>query len=50
MYSDWIDACDEVAKEAAEQEAEDRQFSSYGTRAEGAGPVPAPIEEDVEYP
>ena len=36
MYSDWIDACDEVAKEAAVADAEDRRFSNYGTRPEAS--------------
>lgn len=30
VYSDWIDACEQVAKEAAETDAKDREFSSYG--------------------
>ena len=32
VYSDWIDACENVAQEAAAQEAEDdRKFSDYAT-------------------
>ena len=35
VYSDWVDACEDVAQEAAAAEvaerAEDRRFSSYGT-------------------
>lgn len=30
VYSDWIDACEQVAKEAAESDAKDKEFSSYG--------------------
>ena len=33
VYSDWIDACENVAQEAAgEGEEEDRAFSSYASR------------------
>ncbi|ETI23103.1 hypothetical protein G647_04899 [Cladophialophora carrionii CBS 160.54] len=58
VYSDWVDACEEVAKQAAEEEAEDAKFSSYatGTGAARAG-VPAGSggggaddeEDDAEY-
>jgi len=37
VYSDWIDACDEVAREAAEAEADDRKFSTYGTAGQASG-------------
>jgi transcription elongation factor Elf1 len=44
VYSDWIDACEDVAQEAAAAEAaesaKDREFSSYatgGTAGAGAG-------------
>ncbi|OAP56725.1 hypothetical protein AYL99_08837 [Fonsecaea erecta] len=39
VYSDWIDACEDVAKEAATHEAEeDAKFSSYATSGRaGAG-------------
>jgi transcription elongation factor Elf1 len=36
VYSDWIDACENVAQEAAAQEAEDRKFSDYATAKPGA--------------
>lgn len=36
VYSDWIDACESVAQEAATAEAEDRKFSTYGTTATAA--------------
>lgn len=35
VYSDWIDACENVAQEAAADEAEDRRFSAYGTSTGG---------------
>lgn len=31
VYSDWIDACENVAQEAAAEEAADRNFSDYAT-------------------
>lgn len=37
VYSDWVDACENVAQEAAAQEEEDRNFSSYATQSRGAG-------------
>ena len=42
VYSDWIDACEDVAEQSAAKEAEetakDREFSSYATAgASGAG-------------
>ena len=36
VYSDWIDACEDVAKDAADEEAEDARFSSYAAAAPGA--------------
>ena len=36
VYSDWIDACEAVAKEDADELAEDRRFSNYGTSREAA--------------
>lgn len=43
VYSDWIDACEAVARENADGEggeadadAEDRRFSAYGTSKEAA--------------
>lgn len=48
VYSDWIDACEEVAQEAAaDQEApneEDKAFSSYATDR----PRPAATADDRE--
>ena len=41
VYSDWVDACEEVAKNAADEEAEDAKFSSYGTGS-GAARAGAP--------
>ena len=32
VYSDWIDACEAVAREGAEADEEDRRFSTYGTQ------------------
>lgn len=31
VYSDWIDACENVAQEAAAEEAADKNFSDYAT-------------------
>lgn len=46
VYSDWIDACEDVAKEAAEHEAtesaRDREFSDYATARVGE-------DEDDDY-
>lgn len=46
VYSDWIDACDEVAREAAEQDADDRKFSSYGARPEGGARAGAEADDE----
>ena len=35
VYSDWIDACDTVAKEAADPPAADDGFNSYQDLASG---------------
>ena len=35
VYSDWIDACDTVAKEAADTSTADDGFKSYGDLAAG---------------
>ena len=35
VYSDWIDACDSVAKEAADAPAADDGFNSYQDLAAG---------------
>ena len=35
VYSDWIDACDTVAKEAADITTADDGFNSYGDLAAG---------------
>ena len=35
VYSDWIDACDSVAKEAADAPATDDGFNSYQDLAAG---------------
>ena len=37
VYSDWIDACDTVAKEAADTTTADDGFNSYGDLAAGNG-------------
>ncbi|KIX91983.1 uncharacterized protein Z520_12310 [Fonsecaea multimorphosa CBS 102226] len=38
VYSDWIDACENVAQDAASKEAEDdAKFSSYATSGSRAG-------------
>jgi transcription elongation factor Elf1 len=56
VYSDWVDACEEVAKDAADEDAEDAKFSSYATGGGASrGGVPAAghggddEDEDVEY-
>jgi transcription elongation factor Elf1 len=47
VYADWIDACEDVAKEAAEAEAaesaKDREFSNYATAGAGGE------DEDDDY-
>lgn len=52
VYSDWIDACENVAQEAALQEKDDRDFSSYATGARGgavsSGGVAGAREDDEE--
>lgn len=49
VYSDWVDACENVAQEAAEQEAEDQKFSNYATaRTGGAAATAAGAEDDEE--
>jgi len=52
VYSDWIDACEAVAREnadgeAGEADAEDRRFSSYGTGGEAA--AAGGDEDDEDY-
>ncbi|KAJ9611960.1 hypothetical protein H2200_003555 [Cladophialophora chaetospira] len=56
VYSDWVDACEDVAKAAAEEEAKDKEFSDYATGGQAASRVPArgggggdPDEEDGDY-
>ncbi|KAL6245121.1 hypothetical protein RBB50_007896 [Rhinocladiella similis] len=49
VYSDWIDACENVAQEAAAQEAEDQKFSSYATARTGAAAGRIDEEEDGDY-
>lgn len=45
VYSDWVDACENVAKDAADEDAEDAKFSSYATAGDQpqgrTGPVAA---------
>lgn len=48
VYSDWIDACENVAQEAAAQEAEDQKFSSYATARSGAAAAGGGEEEEEE--
>ncbi|EXJ80369.1 hypothetical protein A1O1_08513 [Capronia coronata CBS 617.96] len=48
VYSDWIDACENVAQEAAAQEAEDQKFSSYATARSGAAAAGGDDEEEVD--
>lgn len=48
VYSDWIDACENVAQEAAAEEAEDKRFSAYGTSSGGAKAGEGDGEEDDE--
>jgi transcription elongation factor Elf1 len=52
VYSDWIDACEAVAREnpdgeVGDADAEDRRFSTYGTR-EGAAAAGGD-EDDEDY-
>jgi transcription elongation factor Elf1 len=52
VYSDWIDACEAVARENADgkvgdADAEDRRFSSYGTGGEAA--AAGGDEDDEDY-
>ncbi|KIW75503.1 hypothetical protein Z517_10244 [Fonsecaea pedrosoi CBS 271.37] len=55
VYSDWIDACEDVAKDAASREAEDdAKFSSYAASGKagagiGAAEGGADEDEDVDY-
>lgn len=49
VYSDWIDACEEVAKEAADAEAEDRRFSNYATGTAAAGGDDEDHDYDGDY-
>ena len=57
VYSDWVDACEEVAKTAADEDAEDAKFSSYGTSGGATGGVVSSRggvaaddeDEDVDY-
>ncbi|KIX10347.1 uncharacterized protein Z518_01429 [Rhinocladiella mackenziei CBS 650.93] len=46
VYSDWIDACENVAQEAAAQEAEDQKFSSYASTRPGAAAAGGDDEEE----
>ncbi|EXJ86456.1 hypothetical protein A1O3_03407 [Capronia epimyces CBS 606.96] len=48
VYSDWIDACENVAQEAAAQDAEDQKFSSYATAKPGPAVAIAGDEEDED--
>ncbi|KIW10272.1 hypothetical protein PV08_11234 [Exophiala spinifera] len=48
VYSDWIDACENVAQEAAAQEAEDQKFSSYATARPGAGAAASRVDDEEE--
>jgi transcription elongation factor Elf1 len=48
VYSDWIDACENVAQEAAAQDAEDQKFSSYATARTGGTAAAAAGEDDQE--
>ena len=45
VYSDWVDACESVAQEAATADAEDKRFSTYAT-AGAANPTGADGEDD----
>jgi len=47
VYSDWVDACENVAQEAAAAEVEDKRFSNYGTQSAVAGADG--VEEDAGY-
>ncbi|KAG9786143.1 hypothetical protein KCU88_g2312, partial [Aureobasidium melanogenum] len=48
VYSDWIDACENVAQEAAAREAEDQQFSSYATERHGGVATAAGGDDEEE--
>ena len=45
VYAAWIDACDDVAKQAAAEEAADRRFSSYATGPERVATADADADE-----
>ncbi|OAL26016.1 hypothetical protein AYO20_10285 [Fonsecaea nubica] len=55
VYSDWIDACEDVAKDAASREAEDdAKFSSYAASGKAGADIGgaeggADEDEDVDY-
>jgi len=46
VYSDWVDACENVAQEAAAAEVEDRKFSSYATTGTPVAPPAADGDEE----
>ncbi|KEF61634.1 uncharacterized protein A1O9_03202 [Exophiala aquamarina CBS 119918] len=54
VYSDWIDACENVAQEAAAEEAADKNFSDYATakvsrKPAAGGGAGDDVEEDGVY-
>jgi len=48
VYSDWIDACEDVAKDAAEEDAEDTRFSNYAAGGAARGGATAAVGGDDE--
>lgn len=48
VYSDWIDACEDVAKDAAEEDAEDARFSNYAAGGAARGNATAAVGGDDE--
>lgn len=52
VYSDWVDACEDVAQQAAGEEREelekDRAFSGYATTAGGGRELGGEGDEDED--
>jgi transcription elongation factor Elf1 len=49
VYSDWIDACEDVAKDAAEEDAaEEAKFSSYASGEQATRRQPQRVEDDED--
>lgn len=48
VYAAWIDACDDVAKQAAAEEAADKRFSSYATGPDRVASTAADPDADAD--